>query len=139
LAAKLNEMKAMSHPKQIKLTHSKVWMREDGIVVLEFGDHVELDVKEARELLHATKEISGGKKVLILNVAGKQTTATSAARDFAASPEAVEYTLAEAYVVNNLPQKIIANFYINFHKPLVPTKIFNNTEAAILWLKSLDL
>ncbi|HRD38427.1 MAG TPA: hypothetical protein PLC65_07335 [Bacteroidia bacterium] len=132
-------MKTMSLPKQIQLTHSKVWMREDGIVVLEFGDHIELDVKEAKELLQATKEISGGKKVLILNVAGKQTTATSAARDFAASPEAVEYTLAEAYVVNNLPQKIIANFYINFHKPLVPTKIFNNTEAAILWLKSLDL
>lgn len=132
-------MKTMSLPKQIQLTHSKVWMREDGIVVLEFCDHIELDVKEAKELLQATKEISGGKKVLILNVAGKQTTATSAARDFAASPEAVEYTLAEAYVVNNLPQKIIANFYINFHKPLVPTKIFNNTEAAILWLKSLDL
>lgn len=139
MVKEFNEMKTMSLPKQIQLTHSKVWMREDGIVVLEFGDHIELDVKEAKELLQATKEISGGKKVLILNVAGKQTTATSAARDFAASPEAVEYTLAEAYVVNNLPQKIIANFYINFHKPLVPTKIFNNTEAAILWLKSLDL
>lgn len=132
-------MKTISPKKQIQLSHSTARMREDGIVVLEFGDHVELDVKEARELLQATKEISGAKKVLVLNVAGKQTTATSAARDFAASPEAVEYTLAEAYVVNNLPQKIIANFYINFHKPLVPTKIFNNTDAAIIWLKSLDL
>ncbi len=132
-----NEMKTMNRPKQILLSHSKVWMQEDGIVVLEFGDNIELDVKEAKELLQATKEIAGGKKVLILNVAGKQTTATSAARDFAASAEAIEYTLAEAYVVNNLPQKIIANFYINFHKPLVPTKIFNNKEAAIIWLKSI--
>lgn len=132
-------MKTMNHLKQIQLSHSKVWMREDGIVVIEFGDHVDLDVKEARELVQATKELAGGKKVLIVNIAGKQTTATSAARNFAASPEAIEYTLAEAYVVNNLPQKIIANFYINFHKPLVPTKIFNNAEAAIVWLKSLEL
>lgn len=127
----------MNFLKQIELPHSKISMRDDGIVVIEFGDTVDLDVKEAKELLRATEEITGGAKALILNIAGKQTTATSAARDFAASAEAVEFTIAEAYVVNTLPQKIIANFYINFHKPLVPTKIFNNTEAAIIWLKSL--
>lgn len=137
MAEEFNEMKTMSRPKQIQLSHSKVWMRDDGILVIEFGDKVELDVKEAKELVEVTKEMSEGKKVFILNIAGKQTTATTEARNFAASAEAVECTLAEAYVVNNLPQKIIANFYVNFHKPLVPTKIFTDKDAAIAWLKSL--
>lgn len=138
MAEKFNEMSIKSPVKPIQFSHSKVWMRDDGILVIEFGDKVELDVKEAKDLVRATKEMSGGKKVLILNIAGKQTTATTEARNFAASAEAVEYTIAEAYVVNNLPQKIIANFYVNFHKPLVPTKIFTDKDAAIVWLKSLS-
>jgi len=113
-------------------------MRDDGIVQVNFNDKLEIDINEARDILNAQKELSKGKKVLVLNVAGKQTTATSAARDFAASDEATKYTLAEAYVVNNLAQKLVGNFYVNFHKPKAPTKIFTNETDAVNWLKSLS-
>lgn len=123
----------------MNLGHSIIGMREDGIVEIDFSDTLEIDVKEAKEMVVATGSVSQGKKVLVLNVAGSLTTATAAARDFAASAEAVQYTLAEAYVVSNLAQKIVGNFYVNFHKPQVPTKIFTNTEEAVKWLKSLNL
>jgi hypothetical protein len=123
----------------IYLGHSVIGMREDGILEMDFSDTLEIDLKEAKEMVAATATLSGGKKVLVLNIAGSITTATTAARDFAASAEAIQYTLAEAYVVNNLAQKIVGNFYVNFHKPQVPTKIFTNTEEAVNWLKSLNL
>lgn len=122
---------------KIDLGHSALLMREDGIVQITFGDKTDLDVKHAKEIVAATGKLTSGNKALILNVAGKQTSATSAARDFAASQEATEFTLAEAYIVHNLAQKLIGNFYVNFHKPIIPTKIFNNENEAIKWLKSL--
>ncbi len=122
---------------EINLQHTVLRMRDDGIVQVNFNDKLEIDTNEARDILNAQKELSKGKKVLVLNVAGKQTTATSAARDFAASDEATKYTLAEAYVVNNLAQKLVGNFYVNFHKPKAPTKIFTNETDAVNWLKSL--
>lgn len=121
----------------IDLGHSQIAMREDGIVQMNFYDKLEIDIKEAKEMVAATNELTHGKKVLVLNIAGSNTTATKEAREYAASKEAVEFTLAEAYVIRNLAQKILGTFYINFNKPLVPTKLFTSEEEAVIWLKSL--
>lgn len=111
-------------------------LRKDGIVQVNFGDNVELDVKETKDILTALESINNGRKSLVVNIAGKNTTATREARNYSATEEAGKFTLADAFVVNNLPQKLLGNFYLNFNKPFVNTKIFNKTEEAIVWLKS---
>jgi len=58
-------------------------------------------------------------------------------REWAASPNYNSYTIADAIVINSFPQKILADFYIKFNKPVKPTKIFNSTEAAYNWVKEL--
>ena len=121
--------------KTIDLGHSVVHMRNDGIVQVNFGDNVELDVKETKDILGALETINNGKKSLVVNVAGKNTTATREARSYSASEEAAKHTAADAFVVNNLPQKLLGNFYLNFNKPYVKTKIFNKLEEALAWLK----
>lgn len=110
-------------------------LRNDGIVQVNFGDDVELDAKEAKEIFEALGKIGNGKRVPVINIAGKNTTATREARTYSATEEAGQYTLADAYVVNNLPQKLIGNFYLNFNKPFVKTKIFGKVDEAIAWLK----
>lgn len=122
--------------RSIDLGHSLVRLRTDGIVQINFGDNVELDLKEAVEINEAISEITDGKKALILNIGGKNTSATSTAREFSASPTGLKYTIADAFVVTNLAQKILANFYLSFNKPLVNTKIFDNIDKAIEWLKA---
>lgn len=115
--------------------HSVVHLRKDGIVQVNFGDNVELDLKETKEIVEAISKITGGKKAQVLNIAGKNTTATREARNYSASEAGGECTLADAFVVNNLPQKLIGNFYLNFNKPMVNTKIFNSVDDALKWLK----
>lgn len=110
-------------------------LRKDGIVQVNFGDNVELDVKETKDILTALASINDGKKSLVVNVAGKNTTATREARSYSASEEAGQHTIADAFVVNNLPQKLLGNFYLNLNKPFINTKIFNKLEEAIVWLK----
>jgi hypothetical protein len=119
------------------LGHSKVHLRNDGILQINFGDNVEMDLKESVEIIETMGDFTGGKKALVLNIAGKNTSATSAAREYSASAAGLRFTIADAFVVKNLAQKILANFYISFNKPLVKTRIFDDEEKALEWLKSL--
>jgi hypothetical protein len=118
------------------LGHSKVHLREDGIVQIEFGDNIDIDLKQAVEIVETIAEFTEEKKVPVLNIAGKNTSATSAAREYSASPAGLKYTTADAYVVTNIAQKILGNFYISFNKPPVITRIFDEQDKAVEWLKT---
>lgn len=121
------------------LGHSVVGLRNDGIIQVNFGDETELDIKEAKEIVDAIGKLTGGKKALVLNIGGKNTTATTAARNYSASEQGIKFTIADAFVTLSLAQKILGNFYLNFHKPGIPTKIFDNSEEAIVWLKKFSV
>lgn len=122
--------------KTIDLGHSLIQLRNDGIVQVNFGDDIELDIKESSEIISAIGVLTEGEKVLVLNIAGKNTTATGAARNHSASKEGSRYTIADAFVTKSLAQKLLGNFYMNFHKPMVPTKIFDDVQLATEWLKA---
>jgi hypothetical protein len=119
----------------IDLGHSLIQLRSDGIVEVNFGDDVELDLKESIEICEAIGKITGGEKKLILNIGGKNTSATSAARDHSASAAGAKFTIADAFVTKSLAQKLMGNFYMNFHKPIVPTRMFDDVDKATEWLK----
>lgn len=54
-------------------------------------------------------------------------------RDWAADPEGNQYTITDAIVIDSMSQKIIADFYMKFNRPVKPTKIFYSLEKAIEW------
>ena len=43
--------------------------------------------------------------------------------------------IADAIIVEKLPQKITANFYLSVDGPILPTKIFQKREDAFHWAK----
>lgn len=118
----------------IDLGHSKISLREDGIVEVEFEKNLLLDIKECEDIMNAYDQILESKKYPILHVAGKYMNATSAARDFGSSEKGLKYSKAEAYVIHSLAQKIVANFYMKFNKPSIPTQFFQTKEEAVNWL-----
>lgn len=54
-------------------------------------------------------------------------------REWAADKDGSRYAHSDAIVIDSLPQKIIADFYLRFHKPETPTKFFYSLEKAIDW------
>jgi len=122
--------------KQIVLTHSKVLFREDGIVEVVFGDYELITEENCKELCKVYRQEFHNKKSPILHVLGKYMNVTKEAREFGASPEGLEFSLAEAFVFTSLPHRIIANFYLNINKPNVPTKFFKTKTEAEVWLKT---
>lgn len=50
-----------------------------------------------------------------------------------ATTDGTEFSLSDALVISNLPQKIMGDFYLKFNKPVRPTKFFYSLEKAVEW------
>jgi hypothetical protein len=75
-------------------------------------------------------------KAPVLFIANEFSLPSKESREYLAKKESLPYSLADAYVINSFPQKIAANFYLKVNKPARPTKMFNNKEDALIWLKT---
>ncbi|MCB0400660.1 MAG: hypothetical protein KDD41_01110 [Flavobacteriales bacterium] len=120
---------------KIELGHSTVELREDGIVEIHFKEKMVIGLDEAREITQCYDGLLEKRKYPLLHVAGNYVQATEEARAYGASEEGLRYSLAEAYVIRSLAQKIIANFYMKVNRPSVPTRFFGTKQDAEVWLK----
>lgn len=114
---------------------STVFLRDDGILHIKIKPDNEFTVFDFNELVSAAKDIGDGKKFLNLIIVGKNTLPDDQSRIASSSEKGSIYKVADAFVINSLAQRIVANFYLKINKPFVPTKFFNNEEDAVVWLK----
>ena len=91
------------------------------------------DVLECFEI-HDSFNLKGAVKRLIH--LEKDSTISSAARDEVQNN--LRPTLAEAFMLPTLPQKIIFNAYNKLRKNEHPVKAFDTFEQAVEWLDSFD-
>lgn len=61
---------------------------------------------------------------------------TPEARTLVRELEEIAPIAARAVVVQTLAERILMNFYITFHKPIVSTKVFSNHETALEWIEN---
>jgi hypothetical protein len=122
----------------IQLRICRVALRADGILHIDIKGDELFNLEDCKTLIAAAGEISKGEKFLNLITLGKFTIADHDARALSTSKEGCIYKLADAFVINSLPQKVVANFYMNFHKPYVPTHFFNSQKEAVKWLKKIQ-
>lgn len=104
-----------------------------------FKEDIEITMELQDRLLIYYKDITDGKLMRFLFLAAENVTINKEARDNAVTMEDKAMTGASAVVVNSLPYKLIANFYLQFNKPKRPYKVFSNEEDAITWLKTIEL
>lgn len=56
-------------------------------------------------------------------------------REWAAGNSINRHTIVDAIVITGLGQKIIADFYLKINKPPIPTKVFEELNQAVSWVK----
>lgn len=95
----------------------------------------EISVDDVILIAEMCREIGGGEVLPLLINADEYTLPSAEARKFIAQKDSNPYAKAEAYVVKDLSQKIVGNFYLKVDKPARPTKIFSNEQEALEWLK----
>tara|TARA_B100002051_G_C16436312_1_gene486713 strand:- start:163 stop:552 length:390 start_codon:yes stop_codon:yes gene_type:complete len=120
---------------KIKLNHSEIFLRADGIVEIHVHENADIGEKECIDIMNAYEQILEPKKYPLLHLVGNYVTMDKEAREFSSSEEGLRFSKAEAFVINSLPHKILANFYMKMNKPTVPTKFFGTKQEAVAWLK----
>ena len=123
--------------KTIDLKKSVVSLLDEGILHIHLKGGAEIELEDAVLVVEAMGKLGDGKKYPVLIDAGEFVSVDKEVRIFSASPESNIYTLADAIAYVSLAQKLIADFYIKYNKPAVPTRDFPTKEEAIEWLKTL--
>lgn len=117
--------------------HTEVFLRADNIVQLNATNHVYC-VEDIKENNIAIGELTGGQRFLVLVIADEFSDMEKEARHYTSTAESMKYSIAEAYVIKSLAQRLLANFASSFLGFSVPVKFFNETEAAVEWLKTFN-
>lgn len=122
--------------KSVKTNHAVISYDGEGIILSELEDDTEISMEDVIEHRRVIHEFTGGKKHAVLAIAGKHTTATKEAREYS-SQNIPEGRVAEAIVIISMPVRLMGKIFINFHKPGLPTKLFETKEEAMVWLKGI--
>jgi hypothetical protein len=131
------EKMGLSSKTEMDFGHSFIYLREDGIIQINCSDNFEYEVEHIKENLAAIKQLSGDKKVLVLNMAGNNASVTKEVREYVATAPHKSFVKAEAFVIGSLAQHLLASFYNKINKPIVPTGFFKNKQEAEYWLKNI--
>lgn len=114
----------------------KMTLLEPSIVMLDIDEGMELGSEDIFELNSASMQLCDQTSYAILTLMNKPgIISTPEARKTGAEMHLKFPKVADALVVNSLAEKLIANFYIKFNRPSVPTRMFTNEKDALSWLR----
>ncbi len=108
---------------------------ENNIIHIHLKSNQEIALNDAQEILESMGIVGGGKKYPVFIDAGEFVSVDDDVRSFSASKVGNIYTVADAIAIDNVAQKLLANFYLKNDHPKVPTKIFSNKHDALAWLR----
>ena len=113
-----------------------VWFDRPDLVCVSVRTNQQMTVSEASQVIEWTTSISKGNKYKMLYIPEQGANISPEIRETLADPSRAERVIADAMVVSNFPHRLLADFYLRFNKPSVPTKLFSNEEAARRWLET---
>lgn len=121
---------------KVEFPHTLIMLREDRVAEIRCGENTTYDIAEIKENHAVLKKMANGKPLVVLNIAAKYTLITDEARSYLAEGHHKSFIAAEAFLIQSLPQRLLARFYVTLIKPPVPTKYFDykNKEEAEKWL-----
>ncbi len=111
-------------------------LREGNFLCLRFADRKVIGVNDAKEINGKALEMVQGQHFLLLvDSSDSLVSVTAAAREcFAADKEVNKLRVAQAFVVDNTPNRILARFYAYFNYQASPVEIFEKEKEARNWL-----
>ena len=107
---------------------------EGQILFINFTPDMELnnqDIKELNDI--AVHDFKLEKYAMVVDIRGNAYT-TPESRKFSADNPYVKNHIAYGIVVSSIAEKLRVNFFIDFNRPKVPTRMFTDMDECIQWL-----
>lgn len=108
----------------------------NNILFVRIKEDADISEEQVKEQYSARDQLVGADKFFVLVDARALHNTTRDAREYIAKASQPN-RIAMAIVTKHLATRIVANFYMNFNKPLTPTKMFNTEEEGMKWLRQL--
>lgn len=111
----------------------RMWLPADGVVRLVWSPPVPSGLEDSVATIEAMIELTGDRPAPILvdvREAGPQS--REGRLEFVRRHEVVS---AVAILVGNPLSRMMGNFFMNVSKPKAPTRLFDDEDAAVAWLK----
>lgn len=112
-------------------------LRMDGIAHYRIKSDTTMTLPDIMEHFDYFSQKYVGQQFLNLYEFEENSDINDECRKWASDPNGNNFTIADAFVIQSMAQKMIGNFYLTFHKPVKPTKLFNNKADALKWLNTL--
>jgi len=111
------------------------WMGSDGIARTCVKPNIDITLEHAVENSKAVNALFTDKKFPILIDARGIKSMSYEARHFFSVRGRQTNTCAFGIIIGSTISRVLGNFYLGISKPTVPTKLFENEEPAVEWLK----
>lgn len=119
----------------IETAKAHIWLREDGILHVEWLPGVDETLEDAQATAAACVQLGGGQRRPALADIRHMKSETRESRDFWASKERSEHFTAAALLISSGVSRVLGNFFLGVAKPGYPTKLFTSEALAIEWLR----
>lgn len=107
-----------------------------GFVRATMNRGAELEGCDAREALEATWKVAGEQRTRVLVDMRLVRSETREAQQEFVSDYSATVCSAVAILIGSPVSRVIGNFFLRLNKHQVPTKLFNDADAAVAWLVS---
>ncbi len=122
--------------KSKSISFADVSLLNEKFIRVEVKPNSEIEPFHLEELLSAYNELVGeNNQFNLLTVLPEDLYISPETKKVWANPQRSNRKLTEAFVINGLGMKLIANFVLKFHKPIHNTRYFNQEEEALNWLE----
>lgn len=125
----------------IKINCGTAKLLDDGIIHLRYTPDYEIDFVDVQELEKVFVELAEGKPMYcLLNTSGQYNNFTQEAQKYLSKEAPIVKSgqmKANAVVIDNLPYRLLAKFFLKFFQPDFDMKIFSKEEEARNWLLKL--
>lgn len=118
----------------IKTDKYEVGLVEEGYVFVKMLEGAEMDVADIESIWFNMNQLTQGKAFVILVDATSNSSSTKEAREHSHKNPNQNKIKAEAIIVKNLPQRILANFFMSINKGRRNVRVFNSFDDAKKWL-----
>lgn len=126
----------MQIPKEaIELKGYFTWMGKDGIARTCVKPEIDITLEMAVENSKTVNGLFVDRKFPILIDSRPIKSMSYEARHHFSVRGRETNTCAFGIIIGSTVSRVLGNFYLGIHKPTVPTKLFDNEEAALQWLK----
>lgn len=97
------------------------------------AEGIDIELSDAQEMIRFAVDLAKGETYVTIFDARTATSISKDARDaFAVSPKRI----AAAILTNSIANRLVGNFFIKYHKPIYPARVFSDESEALTWVRS---